>query len=110
MTTAAVMEMRTARGGEDVWQRQSTVAAVNSIDSQWVWQPTGVAVNGGGGRWGWRQQGQIAGWTDYNLVGGLGEGRAAFYLVLRCIWYRQKNKGEISHSRWEISPQKEKIN
>ncbi len=28
-------------------------------------------------------------WTDYYLVGGLGEGRAVFYVVLRCIWYRQ---------------------
>ena len=62
----------TERHSEDMWrQRQSTVAADNSIDSRQGWQSTGVAVNGGGSQW-WQQ----AGWTDSYLVGGLGEWRA----------------------------------
>ena len=47
----------TERCSEDVWrQRQSTVAADNSIDSRRGWQSTVVAVGGGGG-----QQGQMSG-------------------------------------------------
>ena len=101
------MEMTTAHGGKDVWRRrQSTAAAVNSISSQRGWQPTGVAVDGGGGRRGQRQQGQmsrvdglLSGWRS-----GGGESSVLRSPTLHLV--QTKNKWEISHSRWEISPQR----
>ncbi len=109
MTTAAAIEMTTARGSKDVWWwRQSTVARVNSIDSQRGWQPMGVAADSGGGQWGRRQQGQMSG-VDGLLSGRRsGGGKSSVLRSPTLHLVQTKNEWEISHSRWEISPQRKK--